>query len=288
MIKKGLQIKIVIIVREETADWSTELHEILPGVQIIGGQRAVYLPDSNTVVCSDIHAGMEHVLASNGVFVPVSQREELINRFRFIQTVVNAEHLVVNGDFKHSFVANSKGELHEVYETMNELQELFPEITIVKGNHDNFLSYVTRDFPKVQLIKKELRLEESVRILHGHQQLDIDNSKNDDIVFIGHEHPMLHYPGAYVGMARNPKFACFLQSPLVNEQKLVAPANKDLGNMLVFPSFTKLSGGSNILKQRKKTMLSPVCRKYMDFKELQPIVVDEKIGSLSFPKISAW
>jgi hypothetical protein len=175
--------------------------------------------DDEVLVVSDLHLGLEGVLHMQGVAVPRYQRGIIVPRLETLIKHYNPERLIVNGDFKHNFSRNLEQEWRESAQVLRMLRDR-TSVTLVKGNHDNYLDTMAQSLgiqvqPRVEL--------ERFALAHGHEDFDSQGR----IAVVGHEHPSLvlrDEVGARVSMP------CFLVSD----------------EALALPAFSPLSAGTDV------------------------------------------
>lgn len=193
-----------------------------------------------TAVIADLHLGIENVMQNSGIAVPRMQIMDIITRTRNLVEIYDVERLIIAGDFKHEFSGNLPYEWDDVRSFLNSMDV---EITIVRGNHDNFLAAMLKDY-SVELKEKEVVY--GYTIVHGHEDCEEEN------LIMGHEHPAIkiRVRGA------NYSFPCFL---IVDHSKVVLPA------------FSKLVAGSDVLQEN---FLSPILRRA---KEIEVYAVEDEV-----------
>ncbi|HEV8360372.1 MAG TPA: metallophosphoesterase [Candidatus Thermoplasmatota archaeon] len=187
------------------------------GVEISSLHSA--LLDDEALVISDLHLGLEGVLHMQGVAVPRFQRGIMVPRIEALLRHYNPQRLIVNGDFKHNFSRNLDQEWREARQMLQMLRDR-TAVTLVKGNHDNYLDTMGQAAgvpvqPRVDL--------ERFALAHGHEDFDAQGR----IAVVGHEHPSLVLRDAVGGRVQLP---CFLASDEV----------------LALPAFSPLSSGTDI------------------------------------------
>lgn len=180
--------------------------------------HAAFLDDEALVV-SDLHLGLEGVLHMQGVGVPRFQRGIMVPRLEALLRHYNPARLVVNGDFKHNFSRNLDMEWREAKQVLQMLRER-TAVTLVKGNHDNYLDTMAQAAgvpiqPRVEL--------ERFSLAHGHEKWDTQGR----IAVVGHEHPSLVLRDEVGARVQIP---CFLVSDEV----------------LALPAFSPLSAGTDV------------------------------------------
>lgn len=208
------------------------------GAEII--DKAVKIED--TLIISDLHFGYETSLNSQGMMIPQFQFEKIIDSLDSIQNKANTSNIILNGDIKHNFSSINKQEWREVLSFIDYLSDIFVDIRVVKGNHDNFTQYI--------LNKRDITLEDEIilnnyLITHGHKK-PINIDEDIDTIIIGHEHPCI----GIRNQERVEKVKCYLKG-FWNNYKL-----------LVTPSFTPITQGSDVLHEKT---ISPLISNVDDF-----------------------
>lgn len=201
---------------------STEIY----GAQIIN--KALKIDD--TLIISDLHFGYETSLNSQGLMIPQYQFDKVIDSLDAIQENANADKIILNGDIKHNFGSISKQEWKEVLSFIDYLSDIYVDIKVIKGNHDNFTQYI--------LNKRDIILEDEITmgkyfITHGH---NIPKSIPEDIetIIIGHEHPC-------IGIRNQER---------VEKVKTFLKGSWNDYNLIVTPSFNHISHGSDVLHEK--------------------------------------
>ncbi|RAP52755.1 MAG: phosphoesterase [Methanosphaera sp. rholeuAM270] len=208
------------------------------GTEIIGNSLKI----GDTLVISDLHFGYESSLNSEGLMIPYFQFDELLESLDEIQKRAHAKRIILNGDIKHNFAGISSQEWKEVLSFIDYLSDIFTEIRVVKGNHDNFTQYILN---KRDLMMEEYIIVDNYLIVHGHRIPDEIPSIVDTII-IGHEHPCI---GVRNG-ERIEKVKAFLKGKWKTY------------NLVVLPSFTTVTHGSDVLHEKT---ISPFVDDVSDF-----------------------
>lgn len=224
--------------------------EVLPGVTVTR-DYALYLRDPQALVVADLHLGYEGVLREQGVSLPRFQKRHMLERLDHLLDRYDPETLVVNGDLKHEFSGTLREEWHEVLDVLDFLQARDVEVTLVRGNHDNYLLNI--------LNRKGLPLHGAVgvggfTVTHGHEVVEAEGS-----LVLGHEHPSLKLRDAVGASLSLPCFA-------VSRDRIVLPA------------FSPLAFGSDFLR-------GPYLSPYLDRAAVDACRLyglDEKLGVLDF------
>ncbi|BFH74334.1 metallophosphoesterase [Sulfurisphaera javensis] len=225
----------------------------------------IYIKRLNSIVLSDVHIGYEEEMASKGIFIPKVQKKRFLTIFRRAREVFKTNKLIINGDLKHTFNRLTKQEKNELTEIFQELKDDGTEITIVKGNHDNYLSLVTEKFDNIKLV--DSLTVDNLTIFHGHLNIPIEENK---VYIIGHEHPRLGLRDK-LGFIR--RMQCFLVTPLKNNSKVI-----------VLPAIGIYQAGNDISLIHSNYM-SQIMREYSILEKAKPYVIIEKEGIMEFPEL---
>ncbi len=187
-------------------------------------EKAVII--DRTAVIADLHLGFENVMQMKGVAIPRMQIASIVKSARDIIEKYRIKKLVIAGDFKHEFSRNLPYEWEDV---RTFIESVNVEISVVRGNHDNFLAAILAEYD-IEL--KEYEKIGKYYVIHGHKEVDFDR------VIMGHEHPAIkvRVRGATYS------YPCYL---LVDETKIVLPA------------FSPLMQGSDVLQGE---FLSPLLK----------------------------
>lgn len=202
---------------------SLELKGGLPWLKLDEGVWAVglglYLEDIDTLVVADLHLGYEQALEESGVFIPPVQ-------FKFIASFImkaleetGGKRLLLLGDVKHEFGSALKQEWGETLELLSRLKERGVEVSVVRGNHDNFLIPILRRL-EVPLYDPHLKLGRYL-FMHGHKEPPLDAWGGAEYVVIGHEHPAILLRDE-LGVTL--KLKCFLVGSFEGAKLIVVPA----------------------------------------------------------------
>lgn len=179
-----------------------------------------------TAVIADLHLGIENAMQNLGIAIPRMQIVDVISRVNEIIDKFEVEKLIIAGDLKHEFGENLPYEWDDV---RGFLDSIDVEVSVVRGNHDNFLSTILSEY-SIEL--KEYERIGDFYVIHGHKDLGFEK------VIMGHEHPAVKFRhgGAIYS------YPCFL----------VADKTK-----FVLPAFSSIVSGSDVLQGE---FLSPILR----------------------------
>jgi len=228
-------------------------------IELIEPYPAIYLRSLNSIVIADLHLGYEGIMAEQGVFLPKIQFKKEIEALEDIIDRKNAERIIILGDIKHEFSETSYHEFKEVRELFIFLKDRFEEIDLIKGNHDNYIFYVTKKYD-INL-HDELELGDYF-LIHGHRY---PSKRIEKFLILAHEHPAI---AIYDEVGVKEKLKCFLAGE----------------NILVLPAFSYLAPGSEVNVIPKNEFLSPIL-KNIEIDKLEVFAISKEIGCLNFGKL---
>lgn len=206
--------------------------------------KSVYLEEEKILVISDLHLGYEQGLQEQGVFIPRQQYKQIIedlNRI-FLEIFVNEKsgddngsvnspklkEIIILGDLKHEFSHTSSQEWREVLDLLEYLLGKAEKITIIRGNHDNFLSNVVKNKENIKLVDYYI-LEENA-FMHGDKIFSEVLDKKIKKIFLGHMHPAISIAKG----VKEEKYKCFLTGKYKDKE------------IIILPSFFPLVEGSEV------------------------------------------
>jgi uncharacterized protein len=203
--------------------------DIAPGLRI-SNDRCAFLTSSKTMVLADLHLGIEASLELDGLQIPRSQGQEMKGRISVAAGSVRPQRIIVLGDLKHEFSQNLDQERREVKGVLEHMLSM-ADVTVVKGNHDNYLANITSRMG-IDLVD-ELDVD-GYHLVHGHVASDARP------LLQGHEHPSVRLFDGVSGHIKLPAFLHFQE-----------------GQVLVLPAFSPLAAGNDINRMTSGDMLSP-------------------------------
>ncbi|MFP4000819.1 MAG: metallophosphoesterase [Candidatus Natronoplasma sp.] len=243
--------------------------KIFEKFEIVDNYPALYLKEINALIISDLHLGLEALMAESGLYMPKFQLEEMKNDLEELSEKRDFEKLMVCGDIKHEFSETSYQEKVEVEEFLEFSQKLAKDIYLVKGNHDNYLIYPVKKYENVEL--EESFVFDGVNFIHGDKKVESINGPDVEYIVMGHEHAALSLTDE---VGAREKIRCFLYGEMRNGKKLI-----------VMPAFSRLAEGSQLNQVRKKDLLSPVLKDMITVGEMKAIGIDKEAGLFKFPEI---
>lgn len=237
------------------------LKEVIP----ISGFPAALIPSLDSTVICDLHIGYEEELVEQGIILPKTQLERLINTIEEITKIVKTKRLIINGDLRHGFKKINKRQRKEIERFLLHISSYFKEAMIIKGNHDNYIKPIAKEYGIAFL---DSLFEKEIFITHGHKE-NQTLTKKSKIIVIGHEHPAIILRDSYGNQA---KFLSFIYFP-----------TKLKNYLILLPPFSSFAGGNLISREN---LLSDYTKKYAILGEGIPFVIYPGIGTIELPKLS--
>lgn len=98
-------------------------------------EKAVFLPDGDTLLVADLHFGKATTFRRLGVPVPSGTTAETLARLSFLVQRMAPRRIVFLGDFLHS--AHAQGDTTRL--ALQDWRDRFPhlDLVLVRGNHDD-------------------------------------------------------------------------------------------------------------------------------------------------------
>ncbi len=212
--------------------------EIAPGIIIRGMGLAI----GDNLIISDLHVGAEESLNKQGYLIPRFQFLEMRDELLRLIEKKEFNTVIINGDLKHEFGTISESEWKNTLKILELISHYCKKTILIKGNHDTILGPIAY---RTAVEVKDYHMIGDILVCHGDKipyGPAINNSKK---IIIGHEHPAISLRRS----GRVESFKCFLKG-----------SYRDKG-LIVIPSFSNLSAGSNVLKEKT---LSPFLEQGVD------------------------
>ena len=245
------------------------VYEPVPGVEIVGSLPLVYVRRLNAIVLADLHLGFEEEAARQGYYVPRIQLRRALEVLRRGLEETGADWVIFAGDVKHSFSRLLRSEREELRELFGFLRGRGVRVTVVRGNHDNYLPIVAREYD-VEIVEELYR--DGVLVIHGHRRPGDEYRGRVEVVIMGHEHPSIRLRDKVGFIAKLPAF-------------LVAPYPRLGARVLVLPAVGQYQTGTTV-SLSPDTYLSPIFREEIPLGEVKPYVLAEELGVLEFPELA--
>lgn len=216
--------------------------------------RAVYLPEAETLVLADLHLGRSRTA---NVELPLPEREAIQSRVADLIGRFEPGTVVLAGDVCHSFSTIPEGVAGTFEGVRDQVEAAEAAFVVVRGNHDVMLDSLADTV-------SETRLRNGTVVHHGHEPPDADAER----YVIGHDHPAIEIEGV--------RYPCLLWGRETYRG----------GDVLVLPAFTELAAGRVINGIGGRDMQSPVLS---DLDAFRPVVREAEDGeTLVFPPLGAF
>jgi len=204
--------------------------EILPGM-IVTRQKCVLIEE--VMVIADLHIGYEAVLENEGIHMPRMQTAAIRDALIELVDRYEPDRIAVLGDFKHEFSRNLSQEWEDVRYLLSMMTE-WAEVTLIRGNHDNYLANICS---RMDIPLLDSTILNGITLVHGHQSCD------SRPLLMAHEHPSIRLFDAVGAFIRLP---CFLYD---RGRKIV-----------VMPAFSPLAMGTDLTMAGPDDFLSPLLK----------------------------
>jgi putative SbcD/Mre11-related phosphoesterase len=241
----------------------------IDGFEVVEPFPALYWPRRDAVVLSDLHLGLESLLADSGVFAPKVQLDEILQDLQQILEEEQPAELIIVGDIKHEFSTASKGEKEEIRTLITQVTEHVETVSVVKGNHDNFVIYALEHQENVEM--DTFFLFDQVLFIHGDEIPDTIRHRQDayETVVIGHEHPAVAMEDD-AGVTE--KIHCFVTGSWHGNR------------LVVLPAFSPMARGNPVNRIPQGELASPFLHE-ADPDTLHAVGIDRDAGVLDFGRL---
>lgn len=194
------------------------------------------------LVVADYHAGIEVGLRREGVEL-ASQADERIAALLELLDYTDPDRLVVLGDLGHAIGDPWYRERDELEELLECVRERVP-ITLVKGNHDGDVEALFADLGVDATVTptRGTRIGD-VGFVHGHTWPS-PAVLEAEVVCVGHEHPEVRLEDEVGGRRLERVWLRGDLDPEPFRNHLEDPELAIDGELVVFPAFNSLSGGT--------------------------------------------
>jgi hypothetical protein len=209
---------------------------ISPGITL-DARRALWLSETQTLAVADLHLGYAWAHRHSGNLLPLSAREDSLERLLELVESYQPRELVLLGDIVHRAVPVKalKSELCELIHALSARTQL----RLIAGNHDRNLQRLLTESGIAAELVSEFQAGNHL-LTHGDSansaqaRLKAISARGGRII-IGHEHPAITISD---GAATSAKCPCFLVSKRV----------------IVLPAFSNWASGANV---RTRRFMSP-------------------------------
>ncbi len=227
-------------------------------VELLEGLPILYIKSLSTIVCSDLHLGYEGVIADKGTFLPKTNLRHIKEIIARAVELKKPKRIIVDGDIKNEFSQVHVEEFNETHEFVNFLRnEMKLEIiTLIKGNHDNFIDRLKEPF-RIELYTQEALVGDYL-FFHGER---IPSEKGGKMLIMGHVHPSI---AIYNKLGVKEKLKCFLRGKL-----------KDGRDILIVPAMNYFADGFSVNMERGIGDLAPIFNKMLDIDSMEALCLGE-------------
>ncbi len=231
----------------------------LPNGLVLCSEHAVYCRDDELLAIADLHLGYEASLQVEHVAIPRFQLEPMVSRLEKLLNKYNPKSIIINGDMKHEFSRNIGQEWDEVKRVIEILGKR-ADLTIVRGNHDNYLKTIVTRIG-IEVLDSYLPESGVMEFVHGHKSIEPWNKFR----VYGHEHPVVRLKDEIGAMITLP---CFLYDKT--------------NNFLIMPAFSPLASGTNVLSPPETFMIEEI--RDLDLSSAKVFTIGEE-GILDFGEL---
>lgn len=194
--------------------------------------KSAYLEKEKILVIGDLHLGYEERLLEKGILIPpVSFKEIMKDLEKLFFEIGRVEEVVVLGDLKHDFAGFEYKEADNVLRVLRFLKEKSKKITVIKGNHDNYILRVLKK-EGIKLVKSYEKGE--ILFMHGDKKVKIDEKIKR--IFLGHMHPAIVIRKG----VKKEIYKCFLKGKFKGME------------VVILPSFFPLFEGSDVFEDKEE------------------------------------
>ena len=247
--------------------------DITENLSIVGNLPLLYIKDINALVAADLHLGVEAVMLNDGSFAPHNQTDYVVETLSFYLKKLKPKLLILNGDVKHSFQEPTKMENRDVKKFLNDICSLVPEVHIIKGNHDLFLSWAIKDIPNIKFHTSSLILE-NYYFTHGDKEVEQKLPESIEYIIIGHLDPVMQARLNGLQKVRSPTF-------------LLGPLKSRNHKLLILPAFTEYSSGCPIHPNSTGHLIVPILQEDADIEDFELYVLGKE-EVFHFPELKLW
>ena len=214
------------------------------GVEPVPGEPAAVADAAGerVLLLADYHAGIEVGLRREGVELD-SHADERIDHLLALLDRTDPDRLVVLGDLGHALGDPWHQERDELEELLRAVRERVPA-TLVKGNHDGDVEALVADLGVEVTVTPTsgARLGE-LGVAHGHTWPSPEVLAAD-VVCVGHEHPEVRLEDEVGGRRLERVWLRGTLDPAPFREFHDEPDLDMDGELVVFPAFNELSGGT--------------------------------------------
>ncbi|MEM3839163.1 MAG: metallophosphoesterase [Candidatus Micrarchaeaceae archaeon] len=227
-------------------------------VEILEGLPILYIKSLSAIVCTDLHLGYEGVAAGKGVFLPKANLRNIKSLISRAANLKKPKRIIVDGDIKNEFSQVHVEEFNEAHEFVDFLRKelKFEVITLIKGNHDNFIDRLKEPFG-IELHTQEALIGDYL-FFHGEE---LPASNDGKMLVMGHVHPSI---AIYNSFGVKEKLKCFLSGRLSDGRQI-----------LVLPALNYFAEGFSVNTEMGIDELAPIFKSMLDIDSMEALCVGE-------------
>jgi len=222
-------------------------------IELLEGLPIAYIASINSLVISDLHLGYEGSMARGGILIPKVNLNRILKNLSEALEKRRAERIIIVGDIKNQFSTLNEEEFNELYDIIKFTKEKNLRLTLIKGNHDNFVERYKEPF-KLEIFAQQTKIN-GYLFFHGENIPELDKSVKT--LVMGHEHPSIGIPNT---VGKKERLRCFLYGKY------------DSIPFLVLPAMNYFASGTEVNIQPKEELLSPVFE-HVDIDQMHAIPV---------------
>ncbi len=216
----------------------------------VQGIPAAVIRSRKSILCvGDLHLGYELELRESGFNLP----DQLGHVLETLINIDAGEQLFILGDLKHTIPFVSRDELADLSRFFSSLQERFPSITIIAGNHDGALERSLPD--EVSFIRSQGLRVGSVGFVHGHGWPSEDVMRAKTLLW-AHLHPSIRM---FDRLGASLSIKCWLRGPVHPEMLKKRYDGLRVTESVIMPAFNHLLIGTPA-NENPVSDLSPLTR----------------------------
>lgn len=202
--------------------------------------------EKSYVCVGDLHIGLEHEMKINGVHVP-SQTHRMESEL--LSMAEGRDGLIILGDVKHMVPGSSRQEYREVPQFFRHLLDAYPNIHVVRGNHDTNLEVMLPD--AVVVHPSSGMVLEDIGLVHGHTWPS-EKVMAQRLLIMAHNHPAIMFED---GLSTNTIERCWVRAPFLSFRSERYPKLPE--ELIMVPSMNLSLRGSPVNFEDPK-MLGPL------------------------------
>lgn len=230
-------------------------------------EPALLLDPGKILVIADLHIGIEYEMFKAGIKLP-SQTEKMTGKIEKLIKETKAKELVILGDVKHNVPGISWQETEEIPKLFERLSKKV-KITVVKGNHDGDIEYLTGK-AKIKVVSPSGFKMKNIGFAHG--QAWFKKSLLDcEYILMAHVHPIVEFrTGGYRATEH-----CWLRVKPDNEiLKERFKKESKIKEIIIMPVFNHLIGGYAVNSEEFEPLGPIMKNNVIDIKKSEVYLLD--------------